>query len=68
MHAVEGVGDAVTEVEQMLKDCEARESRLTDFERGFIDSAQKRVDDGKGLTPTQVQTLEEIWEKATVKG
>lgn len=53
-----------SEHEQMIEDCEKRESRLSDWERGFIDSISKRT----SLTDKQVSRLEEIWNKATAQG
>ena len=46
---------------QMIKDCEARESKLGDWERGFIDSISRR----DTLTPRQSETLETIWDRVT---
>lgn len=53
------------EFHQMVEDCEHRESRLTDWERGFIDSVADR-----GFPPTQKQydTLSDIWDRVTAKG
>lgn len=31
---------------QLLDDCEAREDRLTDWERGFVDSMQRQLAEG----------------------
>jgi hypothetical protein len=53
---------------QMVADCEARESRLSDWERGFVDSIGKWLRDGTGLTKKQADTLNDIWEKATAAG
>lgn len=52
----------------MLSDCEARESRLTDWERGFVDSLTSQIQKGRQPTPKQIETLDKIWEKATAKG
>lgn len=49
----------------MIKDCIARESKLTDWERQFIDSIDHRTSNGKSLTDSQTERLEEIWEKIT---
>lgn len=54
----------MTEHEQMIADCEKRESKLTDRERTFIDSIAKQIED-RALTPKQVQWLEDIWERIT---
>lgn len=53
---------------QLIEDIQAREERLTDWERGFIDSIEKHIRDGRGLTDKQVEKLEAIWERVTAKG
>lgn len=53
---------------QMIKDCEARESRLSDWERNFIDDISKWLGDGKSLTDGQSQKLESIWDRVTQRG
>lgn len=53
---------------QMVEDCEARESRLSDWESNFIDSISRQLAAGKSLTLNQSNTLDEIWERATAKG
>lgn len=58
----------MTEHEQMVEDCEARESRLSDWERGFIDSIGKQLRDGRSLSEKQVARLDDIWERATARG
>ena len=57
-----------TEQAQLISDCEARESRLSDWESNFIDSVGRQLAAGKGLTLNQATTLEEVWERATAKG
>lgn len=52
----------------MVEDCEKRDSWLTDWERGFIDSISKRLEDEQGLSERQIETLENIWERVTAKG
>jgi hypothetical protein len=56
------------ETSQLLADCEARESRLTEWERGFVQSLRERVDAGRGLSTKQAEMLDEIWERATARG
>ncbi len=58
----------MTEHEQMVDDCEQREDRLSDWERGFIDSVGKQLRDGRALTSKQVEALDAIWERATARG
>lgn len=60
--------DWATEYLQMLTDCEKRESRLTDWERGFVDSLRAQIERGRAPSPKQVETLDTIWERATAKG
>lgn len=57
-----------TDAAQLIADCEARESRLSDWEREFIDSLQRQLADGRSLTNRQAETLDTIWERATANG
>ena len=50
---------------QMVKDCEDRESKLSDWERTFIDSISSRLDKGFALSESQAERLDEIWERVT---
>lgn len=50
---------------QLVEDCEARESKLTDWERGFIDSVGRVLRNGGRLTDKQAETLNTIWDKVT---
>lgn len=52
----------------MLDDCEKRESRLSDWERGFVDSLRAWIESGKRPSVRQIETLDNVWEKATAKG
>jgi len=53
---------------QMIKDCEARESKLDDWERGFIDSIGNQLAEKEFLTTKQCDKLGEIWERITRDG
>ena len=53
---------------QMIADCEARESRLSEWEAGFIDSLSKQIERGRSLTEKQDETLNKIWDKVTENG
>lgn len=53
------------EHQQMVEDCEKRESKLTDWERSFIDSISKQLTDGRRLSEKQAERLDEIWERVT---
>lgn len=52
----------------MIEDCEKRESRLTEWERGFIDSLSEQLHAGRRPSTRQLDTLDAIWEKATARG
>jgi hypothetical protein len=53
------------EYARMLDDCEKRESKLSDWEIGFVDSLGMRIAAGKTPTPKQIETLDTIWERVT---
>jgi hypothetical protein len=53
---------------QMIEDCEARESRLSDWDVNFIDSIGRQLADGRSLTLNQSNALDEIWERVTARG
>ena len=49
----------------MVADCIQRESKLSDWERSFIDSLDNRLAAGFALTDKQAATLDDIWEQVT---
>lgn len=49
----------------MVADCEKRESKLTDWERSFIDSLNQQMAKGRALSEKQAETLDRIWERVT---
>lgn len=53
---------------KMLDDCEARESRLTDWERAFVDSLRSQIESGRSPSTKQIDVLDNVWEKATARG
>ena len=56
------------DIEQLIEDCETRESRLTDWERNFIDSIKNQFIERGSLSEKQTERLNEIWERVTAKG
>ena len=52
----------------MLDDCEKREERLTDWERGFVDSLRRQIEQGRRPSAKQIETLDSTWERATKRG
>lgn len=50
---------------QMIEDCENRESKLTEWERTFIDSIGRQLAAGRALTEKQDERLNEIWDRVT---
>lgn len=55
----------VDEYMTLVEDCEKRESRLTEWEVGFVDSIRHQLDKEKPLSAKQIETLEKIWERVT---
>jgi hypothetical protein len=53
---------------RMIEDCEARDSRLTDWERTFIDSVQRQLEGERPLSQKQRGILDEVWERVTEAG
>jgi hypothetical protein len=53
---------------QLIEDCENREDRLSDWERGFIDSVRRQIEGGGALSEKQAEKLNDVWEQATAKG
>lgn len=52
----------------LIEDCERRSDRLSDWERGFVDSLYRQLAEGRQPTPKQIETLDAVWEKATKRG
>ena len=52
----------------MLDDREKREDRLTDWERGFVDSLRRQIEAGRRPSPKQIEFLDSMWERATARG
>ena len=59
------MSDTDDDISTMIEDCEKRESKLSDWERAFIDSCSYKLAHGRSLTAPMEKTLEEIWEKVT---
>lgn len=60
--------DWASEYLQLIEDCEARESRLTEWEAGFLGSLTQQLANGRRPSQKQIEALDNIWEKATAKG
>lgn len=58
----------MNETMQLIEDCEARESRLSDWDGQFLDSLRRQLEAGRSLSEKQDAKLNEIWERATAKG
>lgn len=52
----------------LLDDCEARESRLTEWEAGFVDSLRSQIEAGRRPSARQIETLDDVWGRATARG
>lgn len=49
----------------MIKDCLKRESKLTEWEQEFISNCYNKLENGKYLTPKQINIIDLIWERIT---
>lgn len=49
----------------MVADCEARDTKMSDWEQQFISDIAKRLSQGQSLTVNQSAKLEMIWERVT---
>lgn len=54
-----------TEHEDIVNDCLARDSQLTEWEQGFIRSIHEQLESGRDLTEKQAARLDAIWERVT---
>ena len=50
---------------QLVKDCIDRAAKLTDWERSFIDSIERQLEQDRPLSQKQADTLASIWERVT---
>lgn len=53
------------EIATLIEDCENRQSRLTDWERRFIDSLSNQIAAGRPASRKQQAVLDELWERVT---
>lgn len=53
---------------QLVEDCEKREARLSAWEHDFIVSIRTQIEAGRALTPKQLATLNDTWERVTSRG
>ena len=53
------------EVMILITDCENRDKKLNEWERKFLESIKEAYLKYKGLTSLQLDTLNNIWERAT---
>jgi hypothetical protein len=52
----------------LIEDCEKREEQLSDWQRGFIDSLRRQIEQGRRPTSKQIDALDTAWEQATKRG
>jgi hypothetical protein len=50
---------------RQIDDCEKRESRLSDWERTFLDSLRRQIENGKVPSAKQIECLDQVWERVT---
>lgn len=61
---VSGPSDAA-EHQTMVNDCQARDRRMSEWEREFMSSIEQQLKEGKELSPKQIDVLNRVWEKVT---
>lgn len=49
----------------MVADCVGRESKLTEWEREFVDSVERQIELGRFLSEKQAEVLDRIWDRVT---
>ena len=54
--------------QDMIDDCQLRESLLSEWEIDFIESIDTQLYQANSLSPKQVEILEKIWDKVTKEG
>lgn len=50
---------------KMIEDCEKRESLLSVWERSFIDSVKRQLENGRVISAKQSSVLDMMWERVT---
>ena len=58
--------DMHAEMQQMVLDCQNRESKLSKWEVSFIQSIGEQLDAGHFLSQKQEDCLNKVWDKVTV--
>ena len=53
------------DIESMIEDCMRRESKLSNWEREFIQSIDEWFRENESLTERQEEILTKIWDKLT---
>lgn len=56
------------EYREMIDDCQNRVDRMTQWESEFMDSIEEQLHDTKSLSSRQINVLNRVWEKVTVRG
>lgn len=56
------------ELQQMVKDCRARQDRMTEWESGLITSLERCVAAGVAMSRRQIEQLNLVWDRVTEKG
>lgn len=58
----------IEDIEQLIADCEHRESKLSEWEFDFIASVRVQFDKRGSLSQKQEEVLNRIWDKVTKNG
>jgi len=56
------------DVDLLVSDCEARDSRMSQWEQEFIADMRERIDNDHTITRPMYDKINQIWEKVTARG
>ena len=62
------MNNSLDDYRTMIDDCSDRESQMSEWECGFIESLDEQLYDTKSLSTKQIDVLNRIWEKVTKRG
>ena len=60
--------DWTAEYLKIISDCEQRQSKLSSWEEGYLDSVRDQIERGRTPSAKQLEKLDEIWERVTKHG
>jgi len=62
------MADWTTEYLQQIEDCQKRDHLISAKDADFLDSIKIQLEEKRPLSPKQIEWLDDIWERATLRG